>query len=191
MKKIPTLFERVFENGKLVRTENKITPGLEEVLERGTPTIKWDGSCCAVIDGGFYKRFDAKPGRKIPEGAIPCCDPDPITGHWPHWVKVDINDTSDKWFIEAYALSTIIKEVVSDGTYEAIGVHFNGNPYGFRATDYLVRHGKDPVDLPERTFEGIREWLETHEEEGLVFWMDGEPRAKIKRTDFGLEWPIK
>ena len=25
-------------------------------------------------------------------------------------------------------------------------------------------------------------------EEGLVFWKDGKPRCKIKRTDFGFEW---
>lgn len=23
------------------------------------------------------------------KGAIPCDEPDPVTGHWPHWVKVD------------------------------------------------------------------------------------------------------
>jgi hypothetical protein len=43
----------------------------------------------------------------------------------------------------------------------------------------------------ERTFEGIRKWLQEHEEEGIVFWLDGEPRCKIKRTDFGLEWPVR
>ena len=28
-------------------------------------------------------------------------------------------------------------------------------------------------------------------EEGIVFWKDGEPQCKIKRSDFGFEWPIK
>ena len=27
--------------------------------------------------------------------------------------------------------------------------------------------------------------------EGLVFWKDGEPQCKIKRSDFEFEWPIK
>ncbi len=27
-----------------------------------------------------------------------------------------------------------------------------------------------------------------HYIEGIVFWKDGEPRCKIKRSDFGLEW---
>lgn len=34
-------------------------------------------------------------------------------------------------------------------------------------------------------------WLNEHPIEGLVFWLDGEPVCKIKRTDFGLEWPVK
>ena len=25
----------------------------------------------------------------------------------------------------------------------------------------------------------------------LVFWKDGEPRCKIKRSDFGFKWPDK
>lgn len=24
--------------------------------------------------------------------------------------------------------------------------------------------------------------------EGLVFWKDGEPKCKIKRSDFGFDW---
>ena len=30
-----------------------------------------------------------------------------------------------------------------------------------------------------------------HNIEGLVFWKDGEPQCKIKRSDFGFEWPVK
>ena len=25
---------------------------------------------------------------------------------------------------------------------------------------------------------------------GIVFWKDGEPRCKIKRSDFGFKWPV-
>lgn len=102
MKKIPTLFERVYEGHKIVDIKNVITPGCEEALARGIPTVKYDGSCCAIINGQFYKRYDCKKGKIPPKGAIACCAPDPITGHWPHWVKVDENNPSDKWFIEAY-----------------------------------------------------------------------------------------
>lgn len=26
--------------------------------------------------------------------------------------------------------------------------------------------------------------------EGIVFWKDGQPQCKIKRTDFGFSWPV-
>ena len=76
-----------------------------------------------------------------------------------------------------------------DGTYEAIGPHFQGNPYNL-SEDRLEKHG-EAIAKVERTFNDIKKWLEDHNEEGLVFWLDGEPVCKIKRTDFGLEWPIK
>lgn len=189
MKKIPTLFRRIFEGHKIIGITHEITEGCEEAFLHGTPTIKIDGSCCAVIKGVFYKRYDAKKGKPIPEGAIKCQDePDPITGHLPCWVKVDENNPSDKWFIKAYELKTF-KTIAPDGTYEAVGPHFQGNPYNLEF-DFIIRHGNDITDLP-RTFEGVREWLETHNEEGLVFWLDNKPVCKIKRTDFGLKWPVK
>lgn len=33
-------------------------------------------------------------------------------------------------------------------------------------------------------------WLVNNDQEGLVFWLNGEPVCKIKRTDFGFKWPI-
>ena len=188
MKKIPTLFERVFENHKKVGILPKVTPGMEWVLEgRGTATVKYDGSCCAIINGELYKRYDAKHGKKAPEGAIPCCEPDPVTGHHPHWLKVDENEPADRWFIAAYEATP--KAEIHEGTYEAIGLHFNSNRYNLDK-DILVRHGEDMVEV-ERTFEGIRKYLEEHNIEGLVFWKDGHPACKIKRSDFGFAWPIK
>ncbi len=190
MKKIPTLFERKFENHRVVAITDKVTPGMEWVLEgEGIATIKYDGSCCAIIDGKFYKRYDAKKGRKAPEGAIPCCDPDPVTGHHPHWVKVDPNNPADKHFIAAYRVAYEKEGVLPDGTYEAVGKHFNGNPYNMEV-DMLIPHGLYSIDV-ERTFEGIRSYLEHSANEGIVFWRDGEPRCKIKRTDFGFVWGNK
>ena len=73
MKKIPTLFERVFENHKKVGIKPNVTEGMEWVLSgEGVATVKVDGSCCAIINGEFYKRYDAKKGKKAPVGAIPC-----------------------------------------------------------------------------------------------------------------------
>lgn len=186
MKKIPTLFEREYANHKVVGIKSNITKGMEWVLEgAGIATVKFDGSCCAIINGDFYKRYDAKKGKNPPEGAIPCCDADPITKHHPHWVKVDENNPSDKWFIAAYK-RLIDKQ---DGTYEAIGEHFQGNPYNVLG-DILVPHGQTIIEV-ERTFEGIKKYLEENEIEGIVFWLDDEPKCKIKRSDFGFKWGCK
>lgn len=196
MRKIPTLFERVFENHKIVDITDKITPGCEEAFLNGTATIKIDGSCCAIIDGVFYKRYDAKKGRKPPEGAIPCCDPDPVTGHYPHWVKVDFDDPADKWYVDAYKYSMRHRpydyykyDTLPDGTYEAIGTRFNNNPYNI-SVNLLMPHGEASVDV-NRDFESIKEYLKNNNEEGLVFWLNGEPVCKIKRTDFGFNWPMR
>ena len=213
MKKIPTLFERVYENHKIVDILPNVTKGMEWVLEgKGIATLKVDGSCCAIINGEFYKRYDAKRGKQIPEGAIKCQEePDPTTGHLPCWVKVDENKPEDKWFMEAYKNAIdagkiettnsglasgkisehreFIYPKMQDGTYEAIGVHFQGNPYNLRS-DTIVKHGTITINV-ERTFDGIKKYLLDHYIEGIVFWLDGEPRCKIKRSDFGFEWGNK
>ena len=64
MKKIPTLFVREFKERKVVGITPVVTEGMEWVLKReGVATIKIDGSCCAIINGVFYKRYDAKHGK--------------------------------------------------------------------------------------------------------------------------------
>lgn len=190
MKKIPTLFQRIYENHKIVGITDEITPGCADAFYHGMATVKVDGSCCAIINGEFYKRYDAKKGKKPPEGALPCCEPDPTTGHWPHWVKVDPDNSADKWFTEAFRNST--QDFANpEGTYEAVGPHFQKNPYGY-TVDHLVKHGEQIIPDLERDFESVKEFLTQHDEmEGIVFWIYGEPVCKIKRSDFGLPWPVK
>ena len=193
MKKIPTLFEREFKGHKVVKVLPKVHPGMEWVLEgEGIATVKYDGSCCAVIDGEYYKRYDCKKGKIPPEGFIPCCKPDTITGHWPGWVKVDEKNPADKWFVTAYEMTVMLENYgmkLSDGTYEAVGRCFQNNPYNF-TSNKLIKHGKNIIEV-ERTLEGIKKYLSEHRIEGLVFWKDGVPQCKIKRSDFGFEWPVK
>lgn len=198
MKKIPTLFKREFDNHRVVRTLPEITEGLEWVLTDPDvyATVKIDGACCSIINGELYKRYDAKKGKPIPEGAIKCQDaPDPVTGHWPCWVKCDRDNPADKWFIAAYDY-TKKHMIVFDGTYEAVGKHFNGNPYDMNI-DFLEMHGVGIITgkfLSQdvyKTYENIIEWLHEHKVEGIVFWKNTLPICKIKRSDFGLLWPIK
>ena len=193
MKKIPTLFEREFKDHNVIKILPKVHPGMEWVLKReGVATVKYDGSCCAIIDGEYYKRYDCKKGKIPPEGFIPCCEPDTITGHWPGWVKVDEKNPADKWFVTAYEMTVMLENYgmkLSDGTYEAVGRCFQNNPYNF-TSNKLIKHGKEIVEV-ERTFDGIKKYLSEHEIEGLVFWNDGIPQCKIKSSDFGFEWPVR
>ncbi len=193
MKKIPTLFKREFEGHTIVRVLPELSDeSLQWVLDgEGVATVKWDGSCCAIINGKFYVRYDAKNGKPIPENAIKCQEEaDPVTGHLPCWLPADRGNPSDKWYWAAFDFSRYDQtQICKSRTYEAIGKHFNGNPYNLDY-DMLIPHGNDVVDVP-RTFEGIKEYLKTNDIEGLVFWLDGEPKCKIKRSDFGFEWQPK
>lgn len=186
MKKIPTLFERVFEGHIIKNVLPNITPGCEDALNNGIATIKLDGSCCAIINGQFYKRYDAK-GKTVPSNAIPCQDePDPITNHYPCWVPCDRNNPSDKWFWTAYDNVVDNGTLLVDGTYEALGPHFQTNPYELEK-DVIEQHGLRVVEVG-RTFEDIKQYLENNHIEGLVFWLNGEPVCKVKRSDFGFPW---
>lgn len=215
MRKIPTLFERDFSTPERTITP-KVTSGCEIVLKGACiPTLKWDGAACAIIRGELYKRYDAKQkyGKSPPEGAIPCQpEPDPVTGHFPHWVKCKREDPADIHFWEAFHNSFPFREEgmltqgVLDGTYEAVGPAWQGNPYGMFA-NVMQRHGgvvihelmpcsdldESPQTLPDDvlTFDGIRQYLAEHEMEGIVWWLGNKPFCKVKRRDFGLEWPIR
>ena len=193
VKKMPTLFRREYDDGGITLTR-EVLPGLEWVLRgEGEATEKVDGAACAIIGGVLYKRYDAKHGKESPKGAIPCQEkPDPYTGHWPHWVAVDTRKSEDRWFVSAFANTpwVSLNGESAEGTYEAVGLHFQSNPYGLDA-DFLERHGRIKVKDFPRNYDGMKEYFRTHEIEGIVFWKDGEPRCKIKRSDFGFRWPVR
>lgn len=204
MKKIPTLFERQYENHEVIGITDKLTDeSLQIVLDGKTlPTVKFDGSACMISNKKFYKRYDAKKGKKAPAGAIPCQpEPDPITGHWPHWVELKPDNPADKWYLEAfnnslaldYSDASIIFRDEREHTFEAIGPHFQGNPYN-STYDYVIAHGFKQINelmWKPLTFEIIKEYLKSHNIEGVVFWYADKPICKIKRTDFGFDWPVK
>lgn len=193
MRKMPTLYKREFaEGGGVLRVLPEVTPGCEWVVAgEGLASEKVDGACAAIIDGVFYRRFDAKRGRRVSDGAIPCQpEADPVTGHWPHWVAVSEFPRAggqDKWFVRAYNNTPWCR---GDGTYEVVGLHFQANPYGLD-DDFLERHGRIRIEDCPRDFDGIREYLRTHEIEGIVWRRDDGAMCKIKRRDFGFPWPVK
>ena len=187
MKKMPTLFVREFgHRGNILRVTDKVTEGCEWVVNgEGVATEKLDGSCTALIDGKFYKRFDWKLGRKLPDGAIPCQESaDLVTGHFPHWVKVDPTNPADKWFWNAYINTPW---AVEDGTYEAVGLHFQGNPYEMD-DDFLEMHGRRKLYNVPRDYEGLRAYLKVNDIEGIVWHRGNGEMCKLKRSDFGYRW---
>ena len=189
VRKMPTLFVREFrKEGGVLRTLPIVTKGCEWVGEgEGVATEKVDGSCCALINGAFYKRYDAKKGKTPPPGAIPCqSEPDPITGHWPCWVRVT-DEPQDRWYKNAYYNTTWATE---DGTYEAVGPHFQKNPYGLD-DDFLERHGRIKIPDCPRDYEGIKWYLYHHNIEGIVWHRGNGEMCKIKRSDFNFPWPGK
>lgn len=189
MKKIPTLFKCNFEGR--VRAYNEVTPGCEWVQAgEGVATEKVDGAACAIINGELYRRYDAnvKKGRKAPIEGIPCQpEPDPVTGHWPFWVKVIDGLKSDQYFTRAFLNTPWCRE---DGTYEAVGKHFQSNPYGLD-DDFLERHGRIKHEDCPRDFWGIMNYLDEHDIEGIVWHRENGDMCKIKRSDFGIEWPAR
>lgn len=205
MKKIPTLFVRPYLAEGNHTVAPIVTPGLEWVLAgEGVATLKWDGTAVYYDGTSWYKRYDAKKGKKPPEGSIPCQEaPDPSTSHWPHWAPISWNDNSDTYIKEAIKNSSYdglepyynvyhygFEPYYGVGTYEAIGPKIQGNPYALQS-HILRKHGALQIPDFPRDFDGMREYLKHHYMEGVVFWKDGEPQCKIKRTDFGFDWPVK
>lgn len=185
MKKIISVFQRNYDTDRLIR--NEVVPGAEWVLGgEGRATRKYDGACCMVKDGQLYKRHDAKKGRQPPAGFIPAQDPDPKTGHWPGWMKVG-DGPEDKWFRAAWD-NTVrnLNGLPADGTYEACGPHFQGNPEGLEL-DCLILHGKEVLPDCPRDFDGIREYLRPLDIEGIVFHHPDGRMAKVKKKDYGMK----
>ena len=193
MKKIKSLFVRHFDDKHNVTTINEVVKGYEWVLNgEGVATRKFDGTCTLIENGMISRRFDCKKGRTPPIGFVPTSDPDPITGHWPGWVRIDkFNPKGDeKFFVEAY-INTFgsIDAIPVDGTYELCGPKINSNPEKLDK-HIFIKHGDDVlVDVP-RDFDGIRNFLKTHYIEGIVFHRKNKTNdmCKIKRVDFGFEW---
>lgn len=190
MKKIKSLFERQFENHKVVAVLDKVTVGNEWVLAgEGKATRKYDGTAVMIQNGDVYRRFDCKRGKTPPMGFIPCQEPDSITRHWPGWVKIDKHNPigDEKFFVEGYT-NTFgdIDANVEDATYELCGPKINNNPERLDK-HILIKHGEDVLEI-ERNYESIKDFLKNNYIEGIVFHRGNGDMCKIKRVDFGFEW---
>jgi hypothetical protein len=184
MRKIKTLFEKDPDN--LGRVINKLREENKWILEGFFATRKYDGTAVAIINGELYKRFDLKPGRNLPDGAIPCQDPDATTGHYPHWVPCDRSKKADRWAFEAFDAL----ESKESWTYELCGPKINGNREKFDS-HVLVPHGRNILHIDDVSFDAIKEYLSdpSHDIEGIVFYDKGftGKMCKIRKKDFGIK----
>jgi len=184
MKKISTLYKK--NPIDLSKVINEINPENRWVLEGfGIPTRKFDGTASAIINGELYKRYDVKRGKEAPNGAIPCQEPDEITGHYPHWVRCERENSADKWHFLAF--DELDKK--EDATYELCGEKVQGNPEKLQGHK-LLKHGCEVLPVTDFSFEGLKNYLSNPELaiEGIVFHhkITGE-MCKIRKHDFGIK----
>jgi hypothetical protein len=192
MKKISTLFKK--DPNDLGRVINEVNPDNQWVFDgEGIATRKYDGTAVMIQNGWLHKRYDVKRGRQVPPHAIPCQEPDEITGHWPHWVQVDDNKPEDKYIFEAFCNSIEGDHCDKsyNGTYEAIGEKINGNREKIKGHT-LVKHGADvlPITQSQINFESLKEYLCNPENdiEGIVFHHKSDGRmCKLRKSDFGIK----
>lgn len=181
MKKIPTIFERDW-SGDRSRVVDQPHPACAWVFAgEGVATRKLDGTCCLIRDGALYKRRELRKGETAPAG-FELADQDEETGKSVGWLPVG-DGPEDRWHREAFERAV---RDWPDGTYELIGPKVQGNPETV-AVHRLVDHTATPVfeDLPARTFDAIRDWLNGRDIEGIVFHHPDGRMAKIKLKDFG------
>lgn len=187
MKKISTLYKK--DPNDLGRVINEINPENAWVFtdEGVKATRKFDGTACAIIDGQLYKRYDVKKGKTVPEGAIPCQEPDHITGHWPHWIKCEVGNSADKFHIEGYR-NLIEDYIYEDGTYELCGPKIQGNPEEFDR-HVLIKHGVHVLQglVYPMDFENLKTYLEVVNIEGIVFHHPDGRMCKLRKSDFGIK----
>lgn len=176
MKKIPTLFQRS-EDRRHITTA--VLPGYEPILAGvAIPTRKWDGTCVKFDGDHWFCRREVKPGSAPPIG----------------WVEVDHDETTGKhvgWEMAASSgFYKFLAEAIdgagwAPGTYELCGPKINGNPEGLpRHT--LLRHGSSRllgIEGPQ-TYQSLFQYLNSRPMEGIVWWLDDAPVAKLKRKDF-------
>ncbi len=199
MKKVISLFKRDYEGTRLVFDE--IVEGAEWVAAgEGVATRKYDGTCCMVLEGILYKRYDRKLKREKKEllrsdpGSITTddfkpapadwepaqLDPDENSGHWPGWVPV-LDGPEDRWHREAFDVH------LSHGTYELCGSKIQGNPEKISDAHVLIPHGEDILEDAPRSFDDLREWFKGRDIEGVVWHHPDGRMVKIKKKDFGLK----
>ena len=185
MQKIISLFQRNYDGDRQVRDE--VVPGAEWVQEgEGIATVKWDGTCCMIQDGWFFRRHTVRKGKTAPPHWEAAAGVDPVTGKQAGWVPVN-NSPSDCYHREGLTNSrNVTVGALGNGTYELVGPKVQGNPEGLDR-HRLMRHGMARLPGFPRDFAGIRLAFQEEDIDGVVWHHPDGRMVKIKCRDFGLK----
>jgi hypothetical protein len=186
VRKIISLYQRNYDGDRLVRDE--VVPGAEWVLAgEGVATRKYDGTCCEVLDGQLWKRYELRPGKTAPPNFRPAQDEDATTGKQPGWVPVG-DEPDSAYHREAWELAWEPADgYVPDGTYELVGPKIQANPEGYEIHLLLAHSEAQQLTDAPREFEALREYLASADIEGIVWHHPDGRMVKIKGKDFGLK----
>lgn len=186
MKKMPCLFKRNWDK-KERPLINEVLEGSEWVMNgEGVATKKYDGTCCLMEKGVFYKRYTLKKDKIAPLDFVPTTEIGKITGKqfgWRPVTDLDIYHLEgyDK-LIRAFKLSN---RQIEDGTYELCGPKVQGNPEKFHC-HMLIKHGCLILRRAPRDFYDLKRYFVHNDIEGIVWHhLDGR-MVKIKGVDFGI-----
>jgi hypothetical protein len=183
VRKIPTLFERDFDNDPrhVLRT---VTPGCEWVLAgEGKATRKYDGTCVMLDNAGeWWARREVKPGKSPPPGFV-AADTDTATGKTTGWEPI-----AQSSFAKFHAEALANLHAWIPGTYELCGPKINGNPENFDKHVLIAHIDAEVLEVPDLSYEGLRRRLEPREGfgfiEGIVWHHPDGRMAKLKVRDF-------
>ena len=196
MKKIPTIFMRDERNPGQVY--NAINPECQWVFDRGEDgehiggvLKKYDGLCCSIHDGMFWKRSIIPNCEKLPP-IWQLVQFDDVGKSTIVWEPVDFDSVLDSRFVAGFHNL----DTKDDGTYELVGPGIKGNSESARRC-LLMRHDHAPsILILNRTFGNIRRLFEAPNScdyvYGYIFAHPDGRKAKINRTHFGfLRWSVE
>lgn len=182
MKKTPTLYLRnQTDRSRVSRAPN---PQCDWVFAgEGMATPKWDGTCVMFDGTDWWARREVRPYKDPPPGWVQV--EETLGGRRIGWEPAYMSPFKRFW------MEAVDEDRFDPGTYELVGPKVNGNPHSLNQ-HMLVNHDhQSPVIVPT-DYDGLRDWLEDYQFEGLVWHHRNDDRwAKIKRRDFGFPWPIE
>jgi len=180
----------VFEIGDSVIMKNKkpfLNGNVVDIIvniEGNMITLKDNGIIIKEYLKLIYK-FLNEYQRTITESMIPCCEPDSITGHHPHWLLCDRNKPEDKYHFEAFDKLTDIEY----GTYELCGEKIGNNKEKITGHK-LIKHGSVIFDIDSLNYDYLKNLFSNPniDIEGFVIYHPTDDRmCKIRKSDFGIE----